>query len=98
MFFFYFLVYMDRSNSILRYLKRKQPGKGNASGSEVSSDINEYQRNGENESESNIHSKSGGNESSGGQSSRGSEFDLSTLPINHGLRKMILEYYPNLQD
>ena len=91
---------MDRSNSILRYLKRKQSqdgGENNANGSGVGSNINECQRDGGNESESNTH-KSGGNGPSGGQSSRGSEFDLSTLPMDPGLRKMISEYPPNLQD
>lgn len=92
---------MDQSDSILRYLKKKQLEKGgenNASGSGVGSNINECQRDRENEGESNIHSKSGGNGPSGGQSSRGSEFDLSTLPMDLGLRKMISEYPPNLQD
>ena len=90
---------MDRSNSILRYLKRKQSEKGgenNANGSGVGSNINECQRDGGNEGESNTH-KSGGNGPSGGQSSRGSEFDLSTLPMDPSW-KIISEYPPNLQD
>jgi len=90
---------MDRSNSILRYLKRKQSKKGgenNTNGSGVGSNINECQRDGENESESNTH-KSGSNGPSGGQSSRGSEFDLSTLPMDPSW-KIISEYPPNLQD
>ena len=52
---------MDRSNSILQYLKRKQLEKGeenNASGSGIGSNINECQRDGGNEGESNVHSKS----------------------------------------
>ena len=75
-------------------MKRKQPKKGvenNASGSGVGSNTNECQRDGGNDGESNIHSKSGGNGPSGGQSSRGSEFDLSTLPIYPELTKMISE-------
>jgi len=46
-------------------LKRKQPEKGrenNASNSEVGSNINKCQRDGGNEGESNVHSKSEGNE------------------------------------
>ena len=65
--FFFFQFYTDRFNSILRYLKRKQPEKGrenNASGSGVGSNVNECQRDGGNESESNTH-KSGGNGPSG---------------------------------
>ena len=92
---------MNRSNSILRYLKWKQHEKdreNKASGSGVGSNINECQRHQGNKGESNIHSKSRGNEPSGGQSSRGSEFDLSTLPMDHGLRKIVSEYPPNLQD
>ena len=79
----------------------KQPEKGgenNASGSGVGSNINECQWDRGNEGESNIYRKSGDNGPSGGQSSRGSEFDLSTLPMDPGLRKMISEYPSNLQD
>ena len=71
--FFFFQFYMDRFNSILRYLKRKESEKdreNNASGSGVGSNINECQRDWGNEGKSNIHSKSGGNEPGGGQSSR----------------------------
>ena len=92
---------MDRFNSFLRYLKRKQPEKGgenNASGGGVGSNINECQRDGGNEGEYNIHSKSRGNGPSKGQSSRGNEFDLNTLPMDPGLRKTISKYPLNLQD
>ena len=73
---FFFHSYIDWSNSILRYLKKKQPKKGgenNASGSGVGSNINECQRDEGNECESNIHSKSGGGGSNSGQSSRENE-------------------------
>ena len=54
---------MDRSNSILRYLKRKhleKREKNNTSDSGVGSNINENpsQSNGGNEGEANMHSKS----------------------------------------
>ena len=65
----FFQFYMDRFNSILRYLKRKKPEKdeeNNASGSGVDYNINKCQRDGGNEGESNIHSKSEGNEPGGG--------------------------------
>ena len=71
--FFFFQFYMDRFNSILRYLKRKKSEKdreNKTSGSGVGSNINECQRDGGNESEYNIHNKSGGNEPGGGLSSR----------------------------
>jgi len=97
-FFFIFQFNMNRSTFILKYLKRKQPEKGNSRGSGVGLNINECQRDGENEGESIIHSKTGDIEPSRGQSYRGSEFDLSTLPMDPGLRKMISEYPPNLQD
>ena len=65
---------MDRSNSILKYLKRKYHEQGeenNTSGSGVGSNVNENpsQSNGGNEGEANMHSKSGGNGSSSGDQS-----------------------------
>ena len=89
---------MDRSNSILRYLKRKQPEENTASGSGIGSNINECQRDGGNEDESNVHSKSGDNGLNGSQFFREHEFDVSTLPMDPSLRKMISEYLPNLRD